>query len=653
MLNVGIKTQSSLAEHIALDEKLETAPKDTVNRAFRQESVSPTTIARIAKILKVEAYTLYLSKQENDFVKNNEVAATELSVSRRFFDRATSLKLFLIPSLVAIFVIIFLMFTSGPSVLEANEIPSEMPVSLGKYSIAVISISDNTNLFANAVLANLQKNFNSTKISMPLITSEKNSADIAQDYQADGLLSIKQTVLGRFIGIQVYFYINGTDTLIWTGSYLNVELAQNYRHIAQQFMPYFNFALNKRLAATNSPYKFADIAIQKKYLQARNLLDNAESELNVKRAQGLLHSALQSYPGFANAVVAQCESLIEESWKGNEKTLLEDAQRECDRALILAPDNTYAQATLAYLFRRTGRLEKSIDLYNDILKNWPNNLYAVSGISSAYLEAYRQNLNAYPNAMEEMLVYAKKATQLEPKFWKHHSAFGLLSYFAGNPELAASAFGIAAELNPNELAFTNVGTINKCIGDIDKAEYYYRKAIEIAPDSYLGKEFLGGIYFYKEDFKSSIELKKQALDSFSENDSRGIHQMWGALGHAYRKNAQTDKAIESYLTALKILKRDTLRGNIAVADKIFGHYYKLLLTRLAPSIYTEKSFELDISEIKALLAQDTDSAAYAALAHSLLLHNNIKLANKALQKATSICPVYRLHPDLKQLAQTN
>ncbi len=112
MLNVGIKTQSSLAEHIAVNEKLETAPKDTINRAFRQESVSPTTIARIAKILKVEAYTLYLSQKEDDLHQQNRIfisdkqkqpADKQAILSRRFYKVAFGATL-------TIFIVLFSVF---------------------------------------------------------------------------------------------------------------------------------------------------------------------------------------------------------------------------------------------------------------------------------------------------------------------------------------------------------------------------------------------------------------------------------------------------------------------------------------------------------------------------------------------------------------
>ncbi len=126
--------------------------------------------------------------------------------------------------------------------------------------------------------------------------------------------------------------------------------------------------------------------------------------------------------------------------------------------------------------------------------------------------------------------------------------------------------------------------------------------------------------------------------------------MWGELGHSYRKDNQIGNAISAYLKAIKIIDRDTLRGNIAIADKIFDYQYKLILTKIFPRIYSRDSFKLDSAKLVELLNSDTDPSALAALAHSLFMEGNIQLAKKALEKATIKCPIYQTHPDLRILA---
>ncbi len=62
--HAGFKTQVSLAEHIAEIESLDAVPKDMVNKVLREVPVSLHTLERIAQALKVEAFSLYLTREE-------------------------------------------------------------------------------------------------------------------------------------------------------------------------------------------------------------------------------------------------------------------------------------------------------------------------------------------------------------------------------------------------------------------------------------------------------------------------------------------------------------------------------------------------------------------------------------------------------------
>ncbi len=507
MLNAGIKTQTLLAEHIATNENLLIPPKDTVNRAFRQESVSPTTIARIARVLQVEAHSLYLTEAEKETVqinKLNDEGLIQSALRLRFLYKRITLVVLTLAAIIAIGWSLY----SEKQVTEPDHKFHARNALLGKPSLVIISYSEATDPLAESLRNEMQQVFTATNISRTLVKNHSMAVDIAREYQSDGVLSLRQQTLNRFIGLQAYLFVKDTETLIWTNSLLRASLANSGKEITQQIIKSLNLAFDDPDHLNSNQFNFVEPNSQYKYLQAMDLLNNAESEINVKRAQTLLHSAIQKYPNYVNAITALCESFVEESWRGNEKEILQDAQRECDRAISIDPTNLYARSTLAYVYRRTGRLAESIRIYKDVLLTQPEDINANSGIASAYLEAYRQNLDLYPDAKKKMVEYSRITSALEPKYWRHHSNLGLFSYFSGNPELAADAFGVAAELNPNEMAFTNVGTINKCIGKIDKAEYYYRKAIEIAPESYIGKDYLGSVYFYLDKYAESAELKK-------------------------------------------------------------------------------------------------------------------------------------------------
>ena len=67
MLARGFDTQAALAQQILIDEGLSKAPKDLVNKVFREQGVSTHNLARVAKALNVAAHTIYLAKDDSQF----------------------------------------------------------------------------------------------------------------------------------------------------------------------------------------------------------------------------------------------------------------------------------------------------------------------------------------------------------------------------------------------------------------------------------------------------------------------------------------------------------------------------------------------------------------------------------------------------------
>ncbi|VAV98268.1 hypothetical protein MNBD_ALPHA02-2433 [hydrothermal vent metagenome] len=65
------KTQTALAEAIADYEALDAAPKDLVSKLFRELPVDPQTIERVARILKVDAFSLYRTEDEQELLFGN------------------------------------------------------------------------------------------------------------------------------------------------------------------------------------------------------------------------------------------------------------------------------------------------------------------------------------------------------------------------------------------------------------------------------------------------------------------------------------------------------------------------------------------------------------------------------------------------------
>ena len=648
--NLSKKTQSGLADEIAEKEDLEIAPKDLVSKLFRELPVAPQTIERVARVLGVKAETLYLA--DDDLELNNDYQQTRMPevVTTRLYKKIFSF-LFLSVILITIFFLIkHSILTDSKEIFTTKDVS---PSDLGQQSLVFYSYSETTDGLTKKLFSSSKKYLHVIILNRELLPEKTMTVDIAREYQADGVLTIRNKIIGRYIGIQVFLYFNKVEKLIWADSFSTIEYKQLLNENSDRILSYVKLSLGYTVSDPIIKKGFSDISSQQKYLKATNLLDDYQSELKLKQAQTLLLSAIEQYPNFSKAYAALCESYIYESWKGNEKELLEDASNACHSALKISPDDPYIVSTMAYLYRRTGRLEDAFTLYQNILNKRPDNINAISGISSVYLEFFRQNSKKHPDAASKMIQFAEKSVQIDPDYWQYHSSLGLLYYFTGNISEAIHSFEISAKQHPNESAYANIGSLYKCRGNIDKAEHYYKLVQNLAPTSYIGDDYLGTVYFYKSDFKQSAFLKQRALDRLSLTGDSGLHQMWGELGDAYRLNNQLSKARDAYLKAIKIVERDTLRGNIATADKVYRYYYYLILTEIDPTHYKKTQPDLNISILKKLLKEGMDSGAYASLAHSFYIQQKPLLAKKALNYALQKCPLYVQSPDLKMIASFN
>lgn len=638
---IGLKTQTALAHKIAELENLDTIPKDLVNRVFREENVSPNTLARIANALDAEPYTLYLSQQEfeqkEQFV--NPVKTETINKTEPLNKNNYILPAIIFTTLLVIFIIgIFLFQPFSTSTNKEHKTPL---LPLGQVSLLIDVDNALSKGLSRRIIQQLPSNIKAITINQNLLSKQDRSFDIAQEFQSDSVLTIRVSEVSRYIGLQYYLYYKNQERLIWTDVTTHTLLKQQSQKLASNVLNnlYFYLSLN----GVDKAQLYPSILAQDNYLKARKLLDNQQSELNIKRAQTLLDNAITSFSDFVQVHVAMCESLIDESWSGNEKQKLEQANEHCQLALALKPNNNYALATSANLMRRSGRVDQAINQYHGILQHWPKNIDALSGISVTYLDAHRQNLIEFPDALTQATSFAQRAIDIEPDYWKHHFNLGTIQYFNGDSKAAIIAFTKASQLNPNELAYVNLGSMQLCQGQTQEALSSYQQAYHLAPNSYLGQEFLGQAYYQLANFEASQEFRSAAIKVMDSTNIGGIHQVWGNLGNSYRQLKQNDEAIEAYLNALKIIERDKLRGNITITDKIYQQFYSLILNKLSPTQY---KFSLNLPDDLVLEELDASATVYLALIQRY--SNQQEQVDKTLASLKQKCPGYVTFPDLQQ-----
>ncbi len=649
MLNAGYKSQAALARAIAEHEgvELDKAPRDMVNKVFRGSRVDTKTIKRIAIVLGVEAYSLYLSSQEHQATLYSEHEQQQVQNSQLDSKRHKRVYPTILFSVLLLSLILVLLFRTSNNNYNPETVKNTTPLA-SPMALVILAKTPYAEQLAKLLRAQLPSNIKTSIVSAILADNTDMSSDIAVKYGADQVVTVKVTQQGKYLGIQ-YFQFNGqVERLIWTQTSTTTNLSRSPSQLLQGVPERITTALNATEQDKIDYQAFPSLTAQSDFLKARRLLDNSQQELNIKRAKDLLNNAIEQSPNFANAYAILCQAWTLESWSGNEKQKLVKAKAMCEKALSVDDDNILALTMTAYVMRRTGEVKNSITQYHKVLTLWPENYDASAGLVSSYLEAYRQQLAEFPNALVQAQTYAQQTVEIEPTYWKNHSDLATIEYYMGNIEQAVQAFAKSAELNPNELSFVNLGTMQLCLGNVEQSVDAYQQAYALAPESYLGQEFLGQSYYFLGDFARSEQYRASAIAAMDPSSLGNIHQIQGNMADSYRQTGKVRQAIDNYLTALQIIEKDQINSALSTTDKVYRHYYHAMLYQLDSDKFGLNKQGL-LTTLSQYLSLDLDASTALRLALSFIALEQNDQATLALQKVTAKCPGYEVYPDIQML----
>ena len=275
------------------------------------------------------------------------------------------------------------------------------------------------------------------------------------------------------------------------------------------------------------------------------------------------------------------ENLIEEK-------KFSEALQIIEPILKANPNDTRARVALANVYSGMYKLNSAYDEYMKVLKTNPHNSDAHNGLG---------------------LLYYKKATSSDMRVRNNVSKFY---------DTALNEFNQAISSNSNNYkAYNNAGRVYQELGNIDKAEEYYRKSIEIEPGYAEAVKNLGTVLFAKNQVDEAIDKYIRSISLNKKNPSAYYH-----LGEAYIVKGDYPKAI-NYLN-ISLFQF----SNSAPVHNMLGKAYELQGNEAAALIEYKKS----------TLIKPEYTAPYLSTADIYQRRGDSELAIAELRSAVSINP---------------
>ncbi|HWR14054.1 MAG TPA: protein kinase [Terriglobales bacterium] len=200
-----------------------------------------------------------------------------------------------------------------------------------------------------------------------------------------------------------------------------------------------------------------------------------------------------------------------------------------------------------YLHRydKKGNVEKATSSFEAAVKSDPKFALAYAGLGDAYWIKYR--LGKDPKWIEQGLVNAKQALELNGGLAAVHVTLGRNYWAKGDQQLAQNEFGQALRMDPLDAdAHIGLGSVYEKQGRAADAEAELRKATDLRPDYWIAHNELGTFYRRQGRNNESAQQLRAALEVVPDN--AGVHTNLAlalrGLGQEKEAEAELKRALE-------------------------------------------------------------------------------------------------------------
>ena len=643
MSTAGFKTQSALAEAIADTENLDTIPKDIVSKIFREISVEPSSIERVAKVLGVKAYTLYLSSEQ---LKNQETDSEgfqdedENGPLSNHKGRPISIHWRWVAGLCFIALIIIFYFSK-----QDTQSPDLTVSNLSKISIAALPIEhQKLKAFSSRLQSDIDQLYTSPSYASLALESAKSVWQIVEDLDVDHVIQHEILEYERHLGL--IFYIVNKSTRTPIASFTGLELSPTESNL-KQFSTKITSAVDDYLHQQDLTNPVLSKDALSFYLQALVHLDKALIEINVRRSFDFLQRTLRISPDFMPAKAVLCDVLVRQSIVNGDKSLLDDAEKECNLVKGSQPNLAELDFAFGQLRRKQGQTDEAIAHYQTVLAEFPEHVDSRLGLAEAYINKVQQTKERHYFELAKQQTML--ATNYLPTFWKIPFVDSRVDYFSGEIDQSIQALEKSIAINANFNNVSNLGTSNFCAGNIVQAKDNYIELVELAGSNPLTSNFLGVISFALEDYPLAVEHFDTSLQLMLQEGSEGLYLVWINLADSYKANGNTHKAKEAYRNAILLADKTKMNDpndkNIE-AHIFYSNLHLLILTQGSLTISQNNDLSRKLDELQ---EGATDHGAFVRIMLSWVELDELEKARPIFQQFNQSCKGYASYPILKRL----
>jgi serine/threonine-protein kinase len=316
------------------------------------------------------------------------------------------------------------------------------------------------------------------------------------------------------------------------------------------------------------------------YLQGRSILERADDEARVLRADRLFERSLEFEPEYARALAGRCEAntLMYEfsrsvQWVGA-------AEDYCRQALQVDDSLVDARVALARLYTMAGRQDDALSELDSARKTDADNpdiwrhlgqVYAARGASDeaedAFLRARRIasgdvriyhelgafyfDIGRYDQAVD---VYSEMV-DISGGSSAAYTGLGASLTIQGKFEEAAAAYRMAIQNDPNPRTYANAGSAYFYQGRFDEAALMMREAVDLSPEDFrLVGNLADAVRFLPGKSEEAKNLYQRAADlaevalAINRNDLDVVYM----LPHFYAQLGKSQEARDAIDTALAL-----------------------------------------------------------------------------------------------------